>query len=68
MIAKCRAIAVDTHLGGSDFDNRLVAHFISEFKGKFGKDLGNWQAMARLRDASESAKRTLSSSTQAHST
>eukprot|EP00026_Physarum_polycephalum_P004560 Phypoly_transcript_04582.p2 GENE.Phypoly_transcript_04582~~Phypoly_transcript_04582.p2 ORF type:complete len:685 (+),score=161.92 Phypoly_transcript_04582:63-2057(+) len=56
----------NTHLGGEDFDNRLVNHFMEEFKRKFKKDItGNQRAIRRLRTACERAKRTLSSSTQA---
>ncbi|XP_015830556.3 LOW QUALITY PROTEIN: heat shock cognate 71 kDa protein [Nothobranchius furzeri] len=58
--------AGDTHLGGEDFDNRMVNHFIAEFKRKFKKDIiSNKRAVRRLRTACERAKRTLSSSTQA---
>lgn len=61
-----RSTAGDTHLGGEDFDNRLVDHFVNEFKRKFHKDLSkNPRALRRLRTASEKAKRTLSSSTEA---
>lgn len=56
----------DTHLGGEDFDNRMVNHFTQEFKRKHKKDLSdNKRALRRLRTACERAKRTLSSSTQA---
>eukprot|EP01111_Echinosteliopsis_oligospora_P011135 TRINITY_DN35_c0_g1_i2.p1 TRINITY_DN35_c0_g1~~TRINITY_DN35_c0_g1_i2.p1 ORF type:complete len:658 (-),score=200.98 TRINITY_DN35_c0_g1_i2:173-2146(-) len=56
----------NTHLGGEDFDNRLVNHFMEEFKRKFKKDItGNHRAIRRLRTACERAKRTLSSSAQA---
>jgi len=56
----------NTHLGGEDFDNRMVNHFMEEFKRKFKKDItGNQRAIRRLRTACERAKRTLSSSTQA---
>jgi len=66
-IFEVKATAGDTHLGGEDFDNRLVDHFIAEFKRKFRKDLrGNQRALRRLRTACERAKRSLSSSTQAH--
>merc|ERR1712065_96031 len=59
--------AGDTHLGGEDFDNRMVDHFAAEFKRKTGKDITtNQRALRRLRTACERAKRTLSSSTQAH--
>lgn len=61
-----KSTAGDTHLGGEDFDNRLVNHFTEEFKRKFKKDLkGNARALRRLRTACERAKRTLSSSTEA---
>ncbi|XP_050312189.1 heat shock protein 70 A1-like isoform X20 [Anthonomus grandis grandis] len=61
-----RATAGDTHLGGEDFDNRLVNHLADEFKRKFRKDLKtNPRALRRLRTAAERAKRTLSSSTEA---
>jgi actin-like ATPase involved in cell morphogenesis len=62
-----KAVAGDTHLGGEDFDNRMVDYFLLEFKRKFKKDLReNQRALRRLRTACERAKRTLSSSTQAH--
>jgi len=65
-IFEVKATAGDTHLGGEDFDNRLVDHFISEFKRKNKKDItGNKRAVRRLRTACERAKRTLSSSAQA---
>ncbi|VVD00525.1 unnamed protein product [Leptidea sinapis] len=61
-----KATAGDTHLGGEDFDNRLVNHLAEEFKRKYKKDLrGNPRALRRLRTAAERAKRTLSSSTEA---
>lgn len=61
-----KSTAGDTHLGGEDFDNRLVTHFADEFKRKHKKDLqGNARALRRLRTACERAKRTLSSSTEA---
>ena len=66
-IFEVKATAGDTHLGGEDFDNRLVDYFLQEFKRKFKKDLKtNQRALRRLRTACERAKRTLSSSTQAH--
>ncbi|CAG9784852.1 unnamed protein product [Diatraea saccharalis] len=61
-----KATAGDTHLGGEDFDNRLVNHLAEEFKRKFRKDIrSNPRALRRLRTAAERAKRTLSSSTEA---
>merc|ERR1719399_1863051 len=64
-IFEVKATAGDTHLGGEDFDNRTVNHFVQEFKRKNKKDItSNPRAMRRLRTACERAKRTLSSSTQ----
>jgi len=60
-----KATAGDTHLGGEDLDNRMVSHFVQEFKRKYKKDIGdNPRALRRLRTACERAKRTLSSSAQ----
>jgi L1 cell adhesion molecule like protein len=60
-----KATAGDTHLGGEDFDNRMVNHFVQEFKRKNKKDIsGNPRALRRLRTACERAKRTLSSTAQ----
>merc|ERR1712095_84599 len=65
-IFEVKSTAGDTHLGGEDFDNRMVDHFVSEFKRKHKKDLtGNKRALRRLRTACERAKRTLSASAQA---
>ncbi|KAL7283565.1 heat shock protein HSS1 [Trametes coccinea BRFM310] len=64
-IFEVKATAGDTHLGGEDFDNRLVNHFVQEFKRKYKKDLSsNPRALRRLRTACERAKRTLSSAAQ----
>jgi len=61
-----RATAGDTHLGGEDFDNRVLNHLAEEFKRKYKKDLrSNPRSLRRLRTAAERAKRTLSSSTEA---
>merc|ERR1719506_376459 len=66
-IFEVKATAGNTHLGGEDFDNRLVNHFQTEFKRKFKKDISDSaRAMRRLRTACERAKRTLSSGTQAY--
>tara|TARA_X000000368_G_scaffold419057_2_gene421883 strand:+ start:336 stop:2279 length:1944 start_codon:yes stop_codon:yes gene_type:complete len=60
------ATAGNTHLGGEDFDNRLVEFFVTELKRKQKLDItGNARALRRLRTACERAKRTLSSGTQA---
>lgn len=64
-IFEVKATAGDTHLGGEDFDERLVSHFAKEFQRKFKKDLtGNARALRRLRTACERAKRTLSATAQ----
>lgn len=64
-IFEVKSTAGDTHLGGEDFDNRLVNHFVTEFRRKHKKDIsGNARALRRLRTACERAKRTLSSSSQ----
>ena len=64
-IFEVKATAGDTHLGGEDFDQRLMNHFIQEFKRKHKKDItGNPRALRRLRTSCERAKRTLSSTAQ----
>jgi heat shock protein 1/8 len=64
-IFEVKATAGDTHLGGEDFDNRLVSWCVQEFKRKTKKDpSGNNRALRRLRTACERAKRTLSASTE----
>ncbi|KAK3595068.1 hypothetical protein CHS0354_043165 [Potamilus streckersoni] len=65
-IFEVKSTSGDTHLGGEDFDNRMVNHFVQEFKRKHKKDISdNKRSVRRLRTACERAKRTLSSSTQA---
>lgn len=65
-VFEVKATAGDTHLGGEDFDSRLVNWLVAEFKKKHGKDIsGSARAVRRLRTACERAKRTLSSSQQA---
>ena len=64
-IFEVKATAGDTHLGGEDFDNRLVSYVIQEFKRKHKKDpSGNARSLRRIHTACERAKRTLSSATQ----
>nr|GEY42144.1 hypothetical protein [Tanacetum cinerariifolium] len=63
---KVIAVDGDTHLGGEDFDNRMVEHFVSKFNRMYKKDITNKtqngrKALGRLRVASERAKRILSS-------
>lgn len=66
-IFEVKATAGDTHLGGEDFDNRLVDYCVQDFKKKNkNKDISkNNRALRRLRTQCERAKRSLSSSTQA---
>ncbi len=65
-VFEVRSTAGDTHLGGEDFDNRMVDYFVAEFKRKYRKDVSkNQRALRRLRTACERAKRILSSSTEA---
>ena len=65
-IFEVKATAGDCHLGGEDFDNRLVHHFAQEFKRKHKQDISdNKRAMRRLKSACENVKKNLTSSTQA---
>ena len=60
------ATAGDTHLGGQDFDQRLMSYFISQFKRQSGIDISNdKRAVQRLRKQCENAKRTLSNQNSA---
>lgn len=55
----------DTHLGGEDFDNRIVNHFLEVFKNNEGVDLKNDKAaMQRLKDEAEKAKKELSTTNE----
>ena len=66
-VFEVKATAGDCHLGGEDFDSKLVEYFTEEFKRKHKKDITeNKRSVRRLRTACESAKRTLSSSTVAN--
>jgi len=65
-IFEVKATAGDTHLGGEDFDNRMVDYCLQEIKRKYKKELtDNQRALRRLRTSCERAKRMLSSSTVA---
>merc|ERR1711959_150162 len=65
-IFEVKATAGDTHLGGEDFDARIMNHFIAEYKRKNRVDISdNARALRRLRTACERAKRQLSSSASA---
>ncbi|CAG0885554.1 unnamed protein product [Darwinula stevensoni] len=62
-IFQVKSTSGDTHLGGEDFDNRMVNHFVREFERKFKKNIDkNERAVSRLRAACEKAKRNLSTS------
>jgi molecular chaperone DnaK len=57
--------STNTHLGGEDFDNRIMNYFMEEFKKEHGVDLkGDNAAMQRLKDEAEKAKKELSSTTE----
>jgi len=56
------ATAGDTHLGGEDFDNRVIDYFVKSYEKKSGTDVGkNHRALGKLKREVEKAKRTLSS-------
>ncbi|MDR0955896.1 MAG: molecular chaperone DnaK, partial [Candidatus Nomurabacteria bacterium] len=64
-VFEVRSTNGDTHLGGEDFDNRIVNHFLDEFKGNTGIDLSTDKAaMQRLKDEAEKAKKELSTTTE----
>ncbi|MDY4490570.1 MAG: molecular chaperone DnaK [Candidatus Faecousia sp.] len=63
-IIEVKATAGDTHLGGDDFDQRIVNYLVAEFKKTEGIDLtGDKSAMQRLKEAAEKAKIELSGMT-----
>lgn len=65
-IFEVKATNGNTHLGGEDFDSRIVNHFIDEIKRKYKTDVSsNQRALRRLRTSAERAKRTLSSAAEA---
>lgn len=65
-IFEVKATNGDTHLGGEDFDNKIVDYCMADFKKKSGIDIkGNARALRRLRTQCEKAKRILSSAYQA---
>lgn len=64
-VFEVKATNGDTHLGGEDFDNRIVNHFLDVFKNNEGLDLrSDKAAMQRLKDEAEKAKKELSSTTE----
>ena len=59
-----RATSGDNHLGGDDWDNRIVEFLVTEVKNGYGQDLSKDRvALQRLREAAEQAKKELSSAT-----
>jgi L1 cell adhesion molecule like protein len=65
-IFEVKSTSGDTHLGGEDFDNRLITFFVDQFKARYGMDpTENLRAMKRLRGVVERAKRELSNGTNA---
>ncbi|MEU6970286.1 molecular chaperone DnaK, partial [Kitasatospora aureofaciens] len=65
-IVEVRSTNGDTHLGGDDWDQRLVDHLVRQFKNGYGVDLSkDKMALQRLREAAEKAKIELSSATEA---
>ncbi|WOL20338.1 heat shock cognate 70 kDa protein [Canna indica] len=65
-IFEVKATAGDAHLGGEDFDNRMVSHVVEELKRKHHKDIsGNPKKLRKLKVACERAKRILSSTNNA---
>ena len=64
-VFEVRSTNGDTHLGGEDFDNRIVDHFIDYFKNEEGVNLaGDKAALQRLKDEAEKAKKELSTTTE----
>ena len=65
-VFEVKATAGDTHLGGEDFDRRMMEYCMADFKKKHKADLSSSKrSIRRLQTACESAKKTLSSSTSA---
>ncbi|MGW5329236.1 molecular chaperone DnaK [Streptomyces sp. NPDC004014] len=64
-VIEVKATNGDTHLGGDDWDQRIVDHLVTRFKGQYGIDLGaDKMAVQRLREAAEKAKIELSASSE----
>ncbi|MCX5424906.1 molecular chaperone DnaK [Streptomyces sp. NBC_00078] len=64
-VIEVKATNGDTHLGGDDWDQRIVEHLVKKFKGQYGIDLGkDKMALQRLREGAEKAKIELSSSSE----
>ncbi|MER6144419.1 molecular chaperone DnaK [Streptomyces sparsogenes] len=64
-VVEVKATNGDTHLGGDDWDQRIVDHLVTRFKGGYGVDLAkDKMALQRLREAAEKAKIELSAATE----
>jgi molecular chaperone DnaK len=64
-VVEVKATAGDTHLGGDDWDQRIIDHLVRQFKNGYGVDLSkDKMAVQRLREAAERAKIELSAATQ----
>ena len=63
-VIEVKATSGDNHLGGDDWDERVIDHLVKTFRGQYGIDLGqDKMAMQRLREAAEKAKIELSAAT-----
>jgi molecular chaperone DnaK len=63
-VIEVKATSGDNHLGGDDWDERIIDHLVKTFRGQYGIDLGqDKMAMQRLREAAEKAKIELSAAT-----
>src|SRR4051812_9949250 len=66
-VVEVKSTSGDTHLGGDDWDNKIVDHLVTQFKNGHGIDLSkDKMAMQRLREAAEKAKIELSGATETH--
>jgi molecular chaperone DnaK len=63
-VIEVKATSGDNHLGGDDWDERIIDHLVKTFRGQYGIDLGqDKMAMQRLKEAAEKAKIELSAAT-----
>ena len=64
-VVEVKSTSGDTHLGGDDWDQRIVDHLVKQFKNAYGVDLSrDKMALQRLREAAEKAKIELSATTE----
>ncbi|CAH2083447.1 unnamed protein product [Euphydryas editha] len=64
-VYQVKSTAGNSRLGGEDFDNRLVAYFIEDFRKRYKKEVKSARALRRLKCAAEKAKRLLTSAVEA---